>query len=701
VATKPRRRPRRKTPTVDLGIGGWRAPIHSHIAYLWETEEDLARALGFVEAGLEDSDHCILIGDRRDRERMLAVLERRGVDVEGMQARKRLTVLDRPPSAEEMLRGAANAMESAVAAGAKVVRGSGIVGWGRETGPSDAELFSYEVQLTEIAKRFPSVILCLHPLNALTGLIARHGVFGTHPRMLEETGVLGNPFFVPFDRSELLDAVAARLSEDQDTRSELRSKTEILRAIFDNSPLMVSFYDASGRLLFVNREWERVLGWSLAEAQRSDLFSQTYPDPDRRREVFEFMQKAEGRWKDFRTRTRDGKMIDTSWVRVPLSDGTRIGFGLDLSERKRLERGIKTTEALLAEGEKLSHAGSWVLNLASGKIFWSAEVFRIFGLEPGLETPSHPLFRELLRPADWSAAESTIPPEDRPAVQKNFNRAVAERSGFENDHRVVRPDGSVRDVHVVGHPVFGESDELLEYVGVLMDVTERRLAEDRLQKSYEELRALSERLRTVRESERARISREMHDEVGQALTALQMDVAWLEKKLSSSSGLSKTFSAKFRSMAELIDTTTGAVQRIATDLRPGVLDELGLSAAIEWYIHEFERRAGIACQLRSNVDGAQLDPERATAVFRILQEALTNVARHAGATEVEVSLSADDQRLVLEIKDNGRGISEDRLPDSRSLGLLGMRERARSLWGDVSIRGDPGRGTLVTLTIPR
>jgi signal transduction histidine kinase len=294
-----------------------------------------------------------------------------------------------------------------------------------------------------------------------------------------------------------------------------------------------------------------------------------------------------------------------------------------------------------------------------------------------------------------------VHPEDRFAVQKSVNRAVAERSDFEGDHRIVLLDGSVRDVHVVGHPVFSES-KLLEYVGVVMDVTERRLAEDRLQKSHEELRALSERLRTVREEERARIAREMHDEVGQALTALQMDVAWLEKRFSaSSSPSSEKLSAKLRSMAELIDTTTGAVQRIATDLRPGVLDELGLSAAIEWYVREFERRAGIACQIRSNLDDAQVDPERATAVFRILQEALTNVARHAGATRVEVHISVDEQRLVLEIKDNGRGISEDRIADGRSLGLLGMRERARSLGGDLSIRRGLGLGTLVTLTIPR
>jgi PAS domain S-box-containing protein len=699
---KARRRARPKTPTVDLGIAGWRVPLHSHIAYLWETKRDFEEAVGFIAAGLEGSDHCIVVGDESETRRVLSILEKRRVPFKNLQDRERLTLVRPPPSAQEFLDRFSRAFEGALAAGAPRIRLMGNVGWNRESWPTNAELLSFEACVNEIAERFPCVLLCLHEVSALTGVIARHGVFGTHPQMLTERGVIANPFAPLLGRSLRLDSVASALARQQEDQDRTRRETEMLQAIFDNIPVMISLFDASGRLVLVNREWERVLGWSLGDAQRTDILSEAYPNPERRREVLEFLQSAEGRWKDFKTRTRDGRLIDTSWVRVGLSGGTRIGFGLDLSDRKRLERGIKTTEALLAEGEKLSHTGSWALNLASGKLFWSAETFRIFGLEPGQETPSHPLFHELLWSADYSAAESTVPPEDRSALQKRVARAVAERSGFEADHRVIRPDGSVRDIHAVGHPVFDESGELLEFVGVLMDVTERRRAEESLRKSHGELRALSERLRTVREEERARIAREMHDEVGQALTALQMDVAWLEKKLPSSASPSREkLLAKLRSMAELIDTTTASVQRIATDLRPGVLDELGLPAAIEWYVREFERRAGIACQIRSNLNGAQLDPERATAVFRILQEALTNVARHAGATEVQVNLSADDERLVLEIKDNGRGVSEDRIAGGRSLGLLGMRERALSLGGDVSIRGDPGHGTLVTLTIPR
>jgi PAS domain S-box-containing protein len=697
--TRKRGPPSPRSALVDLGIAGWQVPLHSHIACLWETERDFAEAVSFVETGLKGSDHCVVIGNRADNESIEAILESRGVDVDALQTRGRLIVLERAPTAQAMLDDIAAVLDRVLAAGATLVRLSGNVGWDRKAGPSDAELLAYEARLTEMVQRFPCVVLCLHPVHALTGLIARHGVFRTHPQMLEEAGVLGNPFFVPFERfRDRLDAVAAVLSKGQDEREATRRLGETLQAIVDNIPVMVSFVDPSGQLLLVNREWERVLGWSFQEAQGYDFLAEAYPDPESRREVLEFMRKAEQRWQDFRTRTKDGRIIDTSWLRVGLSNGTRIGFGLDLTERNRLEKGIRTSEALLAEGERLSHTGSWVLNLESGKLLWSAESFRIFGLEPDGAAP--PLLLGLQQ-ADYSAAEITVHPKDRPALQAAFARAIAGKKDFEVDHRVVRPDGTIRAVHTVGRPILDVSGEVREYVGVVMDVTEQALARDSLQRSHDELRLLSERLRTVREEERTRIAREVHDEVGQALTALQMDVAWLEKKLANSPETAgESGAAKLKSMAALLDTTLGSVQRIAADLRPGVLDELGLEAATEWYVRDFELRTGIPCALQSDLKGAPVEAGLATAVFRILQEALTNVARHSGAGRVEIHLSADTNELRLEIRDDGRGIPNDQAAASQSLGLLGMRERALSLGGDLLVRGIPDVGTTVTLRVP-
>lgn len=246
---------------------------------------------------------------------------------------------------------------------------------------------------------------------------------------------------------------------------------------------------------------------------------------------------------------------------------------------------------------------------------------------------------------------------------------------------------------------------LLVLVVVLMEsrVTDARRGEEDLQKANQALQALAARLRLVREEECARVAREVHDEVGQALAALRWDVAWLQQRFESSqpAAAGGELAEKLQSMIRLLDAATDVAHRIVTELRPGILDQLGLEAAIDWYVGVFGERTGISCRIQSDLAGAVLDPDRSTALFRILQEALTNVARHAGATEVEVRLRGEQTRMVLEVSDNGRGIPPQAAGDLRSLGLLGMRERARAIGGDVIIRRNSDRGTTVAAAIPQ
>jgi signal transduction histidine kinase len=226
---------------------------------------------------------------------------------------------------------------------------------------------------------------------------------------------------------------------------------------------------------------------------------------------------------------------------------------------------------------------------------------------------------------------------------------------------------------------------------------ERKRAEEQLLQSHEQLRSLSIHLQYVREEERIRIAREVHDELGQALTGLKLQLTWLSNRLP---GTQKLLHEKFRSMAEHIDETIHAVRRIATELRPGLLDTAGLLAALEWQANEFEKQTGIQCRVRALVKDTLWDQDLNTAFFRIFQEALTNIIRHANATRVEVCLMQSNGFLVLETKDNGRGISETEINNTKSIGLLGMRERAALLGGEVRVRGEPGRGTTVSVRIP-
>jgi len=233
-------------------------------------------------------------------------------------------------------------------------------------------------------------------------------------------------------------------------------------------------------------------------------------------------------------------------------------------------------------------------------------------------------------------------------------------------------------------------------------ITERKLGEDELRTSREQLRALSARLQTAREAEGTRIAREIHDELGGALTGLKWDLEGIDKiLLGAADGVgAATVREKIPHMTGLIESTINAVRRISSELRPGVLDDLGLVAAIEWQAQQFQARTGIQCECVAGTDSLDLDRERSTAVFRILQEILTNVIRHAQATTVDIGVQQRDGYVELRVSDNGRGITETEMGNTRSLGLLGMRERALLVGGEVGFSSAPGQGTTVTARVP-
>jgi PAS domain S-box-containing protein len=242
--------------------------------------------------------------------------------------------------------------------------------------------------------------------------------------------------------------------------------------------------------------------------------------------------------------------------------------------------------------------------------------------------------------------------------------------------------------HKVRHPE-PQARELIERAAHLAGIAiERRQLDD-------QLRALTDRLEAVREDERTRIAREIHDELGQALTALKLDIAWVAHRTRTLPEVT----ARLDDMAHMTDQILGSVRRISSSLRPGILDHIGLRAAIEWQADDFAKRTGVACAVRADVGDLQLERELATTVFRIFQEALTNVTRHANATGVDVVLRLDHGHLRLEVADDGIGVPEI-APRTSSLGLLGMRERARRCGGDCTIRRRDPRGTIVTLSVP-
>jgi len=244
----------------------------------------------------------------------------------------------------------------------------------------------------------------------------------------------------------------------------------------------------------------------------------------------------------------------------------------------------------------------------------------------------------------------------------------------------------------------GETVTRLQLVAQIFTnaLARQRLQEER-QRSFDQLRALAARLESVREEERKRVAREIHDQLGQALTAIKLDLSSLVRGLPASHS---PVLEKGIPLLRLVDETIQSVRRISAELRPGMLDDLGLAATVEWAAEEFATRTGTKCHLDLAAEQIAIDSETATAVFRIFQETLTNVARHANASEVSVRLAQEDGDLTLEVHDNGRGIGQDELAKASSLGILGMRERALLLGGTLTITGEPGKGTTVRIQIP-
>lgn len=228
-------------------------------------------------------------------------------------------------------------------------------------------------------------------------------------------------------------------------------------------------------------------------------------------------------------------------------------------------------------------------------------------------------------------------------------------------------------------------------------ITTQHLTEKELTSSREELRNLTQHLQNIREEERTTIAREIHDELGQLLTALKMDLSWLKGKLPDGNSQLIT---RTKDMDQHIDATIKTVQRISAELRPGILDDLGLGSAIDWQAQEFQKRTGITCAVENSFDCDRLDRSRSTTVFRIVQETLTNIYRHSEATSATIILAGNGNELVATITDNGKGITQKQISDPASIGLIGMRERVRYFRGSVAISNPPGGGTCVRVSVP-
>ncbi|HVS01269.1 MAG TPA: PAS domain S-box protein [Thermoanaerobaculia bacterium] len=476
---------------------------------------------------------------------------------------------------------------------------------------------------------------------------------------------------------------------------ELRESEARFRAIFAGAGIGVAVADAEGRLVEANRSLLELLGYRPDELRGRRFTEITYPeDLEPELERFAEMTRGErdGYQMEKRYVRRDGSLV---WGRLTVSairaDPGQpaeylVGMVEDITTRKRAEEALRESERRYRSLVDLSPDGVFVYR--NGTI--------VFANDAGAQLVG----RESASEVVGRAMTDFVHPETRHQIEAR----VRERRGGGEVRQLIdsylRPDGTRMFFEVSSAPIDyeGQPGRLV----VVRDATRRVGMEKQLRRSREELRQLATRLQSVREEEQARIAREIHDELGQMLTALKLDVSWLRRRMAEI-GCEKwegPIEARVTEMGGLLDQTLDSVRRLALELRPVVLDDLGLEAAVEWQVEEFARRTGVPADCDCDLAGARPEAQQATALYRILQEALTNVARHAAARRVRVTLTPVDGNLRLEVADDGGGLPVAGVEEAPSLGLLSMRERARASGGSLVIDSAPGGGTRVIAEIP-
>jgi signal transduction histidine kinase len=314
----------------------------------------------------------------------------------------------------------------------------------------------------------------------------------------------------------------------------------------------------------------------------------------------------------------------------------------------------------------------------------SDDCYRLLGVGPEALLQDAEVFRTLIVPGDRETYDAALA------------RSAEHLTDLNWEGRIQLPGSDeTKWINLRSSPRQADGAALL-WEGVIWNITQSRLAEIEIRRSRAQLQELSDHVQKVKEDERARIAREIHDDIGGNLTAIKIDLLWLTNRLPNDY---KSLHEKAGAIERLVDRTMETTQRISRDLRPGTLD-LGLIAAIEWQAEEFQRRMNIPCEVVTSHDDIALDQDLCVAIFRIFQETLTNISKYAQASRVEVSLVVGEDVVVLEVCDNGRGIAQEQIHKPGSFGIRGMKERARSLGGDVEIEGAPGTGTRIKVEIP-
>lgn len=488
------------------------------------------------------------------------------------------------------------------------------------------------------------------------------------------------------------------ITEHKKSERQLLESEKRFRTIFELLPHGIVKTDIEGTIVVANAAYAKMHKTKVEEIIGTKIWEMQAKEKD-----IDYMKlfieracngKIIPKTEFVKRRTKDGKIIDVQvdWNYNKDENGKInrfIAVVTDITERKRIETDIRKKRLLLSQAEQLAHLGSWEWDIKNDHLYWSDELYRIFGVDKNTFIPTFEKFADMLHP------------DGKEEVLKNVEESIINARPFFHFEKIIRPNGDIRILSTRGIIQTNSKNEVLGMYGSCLDVTEFKKIETDLLKSQKQLRALSASLQSTREEERTRIAREIHDELGQVLTAINMDIGLLIDDLENDIKLpNEVFLNNLKPIEKLIEKLIRSVQDISTELRPDVLDHLGLISALEWHLQEFERRFKISTKIDKIIDVLEIDDTKKVGIFRIFQEALTNVARHSKASEVKLIIDVKENKFIMKISDNGIGINEDSIDDVASIGIIGMKERVGLLGGIISFSENPSGGTLVNVVVP-
>jgi len=477
-------------------------------------------------------------------------------------------------------------------------------------------------------------------------------------------------------------ALEAETAERVKATQALRESEGKYRSLFLHSLDPIYIVAVDGTTIDANPAWLDLFGYSRDELPRVRAMDM-YADPSEREDFLRRIELSGFVKDEVRLKKQDGTVIECQrWVVARTDESGKViafqGIIRDVTEENR--RNDALADEVLRRRMLLEQSRDGIVVLdQDGKV---AEANLSFARMLGYSAEE----MRQLHVWDWEVLAT------REQLREMIRTVGEAGDHFDTRHR--RKDGTLYDVEVSTNGAVFAGRKLI--FCVCRDITERKRAEQAIRQSEERLRELAAHLEEVREEERTGIARELHDQVGQSLTALKMDLRGVAHSAREGTPIDPE---KLDAVVKLVDAATDDVRRISSELRPGILDDLGLAAAIEWQLEQFEQRTGIECVLTAS---SCPEPERSTstALYRVFQELLTNVARHAEARSVRVDFAQQDNSYVLTVTDDGRGITQHEIDNTTSLGLIGIRERLRPLGGEITFSGTLGEGTIVCVAVP-